>query len=772
MKKILALIILNFIFSNLENSEFYYIDQIDSIKELEFLHQESLNLGDTIKSINILIDLVEKVEMSEYFSNEIISDYYYKIGQLYFLINNYEKSQRFFLKSIESYNSSMLRNQLLMEAPLSDLQLIYKNEKDSISLNAVSKRINTIRDLKNHTSLDSIKFSKISFETFDESVENAELDNLYNNLNLAEQSFNQGLYSKSIQNLIASMNYSHVEVNYDYYYNLNVLDSINLEYTTRAIDNSFKNDTLNFKSYDFFSSIIKVKTKDYDNALTFAKKYILNHPNDVKGYNLLADIYYKKQMWSESLFYYFRTLLNDKNNLILRFKMSICMQNLNRYDEAILNLNHIIKVDSFFYDAYLELGKLYIKQGYFEKAQKILTDFLLFMPNNKEGYYYLGESYFKQDKYNFAMDAFNKTISIDKYFSDAHYYLGLINESILKYDKAEYHYENARIGGTSFYEMNFRYGSLLYDEEKYKKAIKPLEDYIEYFEYDNSNVMSQEYKQALIKLGDIFFIEKRYSESVSCYQKLISKFPEDLFFNSRIAESSYLLKNIDLAIKTYHNILNLYPDDINSMEKLGDIFFDQGNFTIAKNYYNMAVDCGGQNKELIYKSALCYAYTEKFFQALIAFKRVNVIEPDNWLTQYQIGVTYMELEIYEKAILFLGNNNQDSDAQFLMGICYYKLNDYKKSLGYLLKYLNKEKNNSQLYYYMGLSYFFLKDYKNSAKNLKISLKTDENNIDALSKLGIVYIKLNKKREAQKIANKLYYLDKEEYNNLNKAIKSQ
>ena len=48
----------------------------------------------------------------------------------------------------------------------------------------------------------------------------------------------------------------------------------------------------------------------------------------------------------------------------------------------------------------------------------------------------------------------------------------------------------------------------------------------------------------------------------------------------------------------------------------------------------------------------------------------------------------------------------------------------------------------------------------------------ENNIDALSKLGIVYIKLNKKREAQKIANKLYYLDKEKYNNLNKAIKSQ
>ena len=772
MKKILALIILNFVFSNLENSEFHYIDQIDSIKELEFLHKESLNMGDTLKSINILIDLVDKIEISDYFSNEIISDYYYKIGHLYYLINDSEKSESFFLKSIESYNKSMLRNQLLMEAPLSDLKLIYKNEKDSISLNAVLNRIKKIRDLKNNYLLDSIRFTKISVESFDESVEKSELDILYSNLNIAEQSFDQGLYSKSIQNLIASMNFRHTEVNYDYYYNLSILDSVNIEYIKRAVENSAKDDTLNSQAYDFFNSIINVKTKDYNKALTFAKKYSSNYPNDVKGYNLLADIYYKKQMWSQSLFYYFRTLLNDKSNLILRFKMSNCMQYLNRYDEAISNLKHILKIDSYFYDAYLELGKLYIKQGYFRKAQKILTDFLLFKPNSKEGYYYLGESYFNQNKYNFAMDAFNKTINIDKSFSDAHYYLGLINESILKYEQAEYHYEKARIGGTSFIEMNLNYGSLLYATEKYKKAIKPLEDYIEYFEYDNNQIMSLEYKDALMKLGDIFFIEKRYSESVSCYQKLINKFPEDWFLNSRIAESLYFLKNVDLAINTYNNILTLYPDDINSMVKLGDIFFEQGNFLTANNYYNMAVDCGGQNKDLIYKSALCYAYTEKFFQALIAFKRVDIIEPNNWLNEYQIGVTYMELGIYEKAILFFEKNEQDTDSKFMMGICYYKLNEYKKSLDYLLKYLNEEKNNSQLYYYMGLSYFFLEDYKNSAKNLKISLKTDEDNIDALSKLGIVYVKLNKKREAQKIANKLYYLDREEYNILNKVIKLQ
>ena len=757
---------------NLEDSQFHYIDQIDSIRELEFLYNESLNMGDTLKSISVLMDIVAQVEPSSYYSDEFISNYYYKIGHLYLLINEPEKSETFFLKSIDSYNNSMLRNQLLMEAPLLDLQSLYKNKKDSINFNVTSSRIQKIKELKNHSLLDSIKYSKISLETFDESISNEELDNIYSHINLSEQAFEQGLYSQSIENLIASLNFNYTEVSYEYYYNLPILDSTNIEYVYIALENSLKTDSLNYKSYDFLNSIINIKLEKYDDALILAENYYTNKADDVKSYNLLADIYFRKEMWSEALFYYFRTLLNDKDNLRLRFKISNCMQYMGEYEKAIYNLNYILKIDPYFYDAYLELGKMYLLQENFKKSQQILTDFLLFKPNSKEGYYYLGVSYFNLNKYNFAMDAFNKTVSIDNSYANAHYYLGLINESILKYDKAEYHYEKAKNGGTSFYEMNFNYGKLLYGIEKYKKAIDPLEDYIDYYEYDNNDFMSDNYKEALNVLGDIFFNEQRYSESVSTYKKLINKYPEDLFFNERLAKSFSLLKNYEKAIKAYENILNLYSDNIDSMLQLGNIFFEKGDYYNAIDYYNQVINCDNKNKDAIYKVALCYAYTDKFFQALIAFKRAHIIEPENLLIMYQIGVTYMELKIYDQAILYFNNNQTDSDSQFMMGICYYQLKDYNRAIDYFLLYLNKEKNNSQLYYYIGLCYYFLEDYQKSAKNLKISLKTDESNIDALSKLGITYIKLNKKREAQKIANKLYYLDKREYNLLDKSIKSQ
>ena len=101
MKKILIIILLSVIHSNLVPSKFHYIDQIDSIKNLEFLYNESLNMGDTLESINILLNIVDRVELYDHYSDEFISNYYYKIGKLYLLINENGKSEDFFLKSIE-----------------------------------------------------------------------------------------------------------------------------------------------------------------------------------------------------------------------------------------------------------------------------------------------------------------------------------------------------------------------------------------------------------------------------------------------------------------------------------------------------------------------------------------------------------------------------------------------------------------------------------------------------------------------------------------------
>ena len=55
-----------------------------------------------------------------------------------------------------------------------------------------------------------------------------------------------------------------------------------------------------------------------------------------------------------------------------------------------------------------------------------------------------------------------------------------------------------------------------------------------------------------------------------------------------------------------------------------------------------------------------------FLQALIAFKQSNSFNQNNELIKYQIGVTYVELELYNQAIsYFINYNINDPDSKFM-----------------------------------------------------------------------------------------------------------
>ena len=88
MKYIIIIIIAILIPSgNKEISKFHYIDSIDKIKNLESLSEKYINLEDTLQAINILIEITEIAEFSDIYGDRYISDYFYKIGNLYLLIN-------------------------------------------------------------------------------------------------------------------------------------------------------------------------------------------------------------------------------------------------------------------------------------------------------------------------------------------------------------------------------------------------------------------------------------------------------------------------------------------------------------------------------------------------------------------------------------------------------------------------------------------------------------------------------------------------------------
>ena len=258
LKKTIRYIIVGITFATIlvsssEDSKFYYIDNIDKIKELELLSDESLNIGDTLQSINILVELIDNIEYSDFYSDYIIADYYYKIGNLYLLMNETELSEKFFLQSIGSYNNSMLKNQLLMKDPLKELQLIYQNYNDPIRLNTVIKKLQKIQEIQNTSLIDSIIDNQISLDSFEQSIEKEKEIYIYEQLSLSEKAFDKNLYSQSVENLNNSLSLQSQIIGFTEYYNLSIMDSINLEYIYPAFESVKVLDSLNIKS-DFFKS--------------------------------------------------------------------------------------------------------------------------------------------------------------------------------------------------------------------------------------------------------------------------------------------------------------------------------------------------------------------------------------------------------------------------------------------------------------------------------------------------------------------------------------
>jgi len=169
-----------------------------------------------------------------------------------------------------------------------------------------------------------------------------------------------------------------------------------------------------------------------------------------------------------------------------------------------------------------------------------------------ESYFWQGELKFKKKNYRGAIDSYSQFIAAtdsyqSKYFSRAYY------------GKA-------------------------YSQLKLKAYTQALENFHQFLHFDKSK-NKKLYADAEQRIGDIYFLQKNYSQAISYYNTALQKsdFDKD-YALFQIAMSQGYLNELEEKIMTLHTLIDEVPESVyrpQAMFEIGNTYFEMENYQMA-----------------------------------------------------------------------------------------------------------------------------------------------------------------------------------------------
>ena len=130
--------------------------------------------------------------------------------------------------------------------------------------------------------------------------------------------------------------------------------------------------------------------KEFDAALSAYSSYIKTHPNDAPSYFNRARVLEEKGNLEEACKDYMKAAKLDPYNSAYRMGSGMCSFRLEKYNQAIIDMNEVLKLDSRSADAYFIKGVSLIKKGEVNGAMESYNNALRYDSNHAGAYFQRG----------------------------------------------------------------------------------------------------------------------------------------------------------------------------------------------------------------------------------------------------------------------------------------------------------------------------------------------------------------------------------------------
>lgn len=223
-------------------------------------------------------------------------------------------------------------------------------------------------------------------------------------------------------------------------------------------------------------------------------------------------------------------------------------------------------MNSIDHEELLQTAKEHFENGELSLAEPLINQLILQGKKNAELFHMLGTIFYDQGKFNKAIRSFRRALELEPSYTDASIGLSIILNDLGRYDEGKKVFEEAQI--------------MLAQQ-------KATDD-----PYVNEKLSLKH-----DELGELYCQYKRYKEGMEQYYKalnLTSRVPE---MKMKIVDCHVQLNDSDKAIEILKDLIKEYPGFLTARNKLGRIYYEQGQLPEAIDVWENVLRRNENNSE-------------------------------------------------------------------------------------------------------------------------------------------------------------------------------
>ena len=322
-------------------------------------------------------------------------------------------------------------------------------------------------------------------------------------------------------------------------------------------------------------------------------------------------------------------------------------------------------------DKVLLKGKLFSKNGDFDKARNLYQSILNTYPNNirvKEALKSLQvttalkHKTLPKNQLNSLLNLYNHgklqstlnqvVVFIELYPHDFILWnlLGIVEAQIGKIYNSEKAFKKVIEINPRFIDGYINLGNILKNQSKineallvYKKALEHLDNVLE----NNLN-----YSRVLLNIGVILHEQNKLDDAAESYRKVISIEPENIIAHNNLGVTLKNQGKLEEALLYFKTALKIKPDYVDAYYNMGTVLQKKNKFEEAVECYKKVIFITPNYSDAFFNMGIAFIKIKKFEKAKYSFNKVISFRPDYAEAYKNLGWIFYEQGKLEDSINF------------------------------------------------------------------------------------------------------------------------